>query len=170
MAITQQQHTAVIKLVTGMFDAAPGAVYLGQLTGYVEAVSGAAPGVEPIRSLANALTATAAFQSLYPPFLTDNQFATRFIDRLLGDAVGDSEAMAWAVSWINGLLASGMSRGDVIYDAIAALDPGHARVYFVESDADGNITSGSANNDHVARLRFNAGLVGMADLDAVNFA
>jgi hypothetical protein len=121
MAITQQQQAAIIKLTTGMFGAAPGAVYLEELSAYVEAVIAAAPGVDPIRALANALTGTAAFQSsqLYPPGLSDTDFAARLLDNLLGDALTDGAARDWAQSWAQGLLSAGMSRGDVLYFAIS---------------------------------------------------
>jgi hypothetical protein len=122
--VTPQQQENLTKLAVGMFGAAPGAVHLEDFAEYVALVGAASPGVDPILSLANALTGTPVFQSsqLFPAGMSDGDFATRFIDTLLGDAVADTAAVDWATAWLQNLLAAGLSRGDVIYHATAALD------------------------------------------------
>jgi hypothetical protein len=123
--VTPQQQENLIKLAVGMFGAAPGAVHLEDFAEYHAAVGAAAPGANPLLGLANTLAATPTFQSsrLYPSGLTDDAFASGFVDNLVGDAVSDDpEALAWASGWMANLLGEGFSRGDAAYSAIAALD------------------------------------------------
>ncbi|BDV01801.1 S-layer protein [Thermodesulfomicrobium sp. WS] len=112
MAMTTEQRAEIIKIVVGMFGAAPGATYLSELSAYAG---------KPAQ-LVQDLTATGAFTSLYPSFLTNEEFATNFITKLLGNAVTDAAAKAWAIDWMKNGLDAGLSRGQMIFEAIKALD------------------------------------------------
>lgn len=112
MAMTAEQRTAIIKAVVGMFGAAPGATYLNELSPYAGNTT----------QLIHDLTTTTAFKTLYPTFLTNQEFATKFLNNLLGSAVTDADAKAWAINWMTSMLNTGASRGQVIAEALAALD------------------------------------------------
>jgi S-layer protein len=112
MAMTAEQRTAIIKAVVGMFGAAPGATYLNELSPYAGKTT----------QLIHDLTTTTAFKTLYPTFLTNQEFATKFLNNLLGSAVTDADAKAWAINWMTSMLNTGASRGQVIAEALAALD------------------------------------------------
>lgn len=111
MAITATQRTEIVKVIVGLFDAAPGAVYLNEFTSFAGNSAG----------LVSALVATPAFQAIYPTFLTSEEFAAKFVDNLVGSAAAAADK-AWAANWIAGRLNAGESRADVVADAIAALD------------------------------------------------
>jgi hypothetical protein len=111
MAMTAAQRTEIIQTVVGMFGAAPGATYLNELSAYAGNVKG----------LIKDLTGTNAFKSIYPTFLTNEEFATNFLNNLLGTTVTDTAAKTWAKNWMKGLLDAGKSRGDVIFEALDAL-------------------------------------------------
>lgn len=117
MAITAAQRTDIIKAVVGVFNAAPGATYLNSFTAYGSNIEG----------LVNDLVADPAFTAIYPVFLTNEEFAAKYIDSLVGNAAA-AEDKAWAVNWLAGQLNSGMSRADAIILAVtelqaAAADP-----------------------------------------------
>ncbi len=106
----------VIQLIQIMFNAAPGAHFLNELTALVEN--------EDIteNQLANILAETDFFkQSMFnDSLLTNNEFATQFINYNVGNLVS-AENKAWAVSTIETMLVDGQSRGDTIHRAVTAL-------------------------------------------------
>ena len=82
MAITATQRTDIVKVVVGLFNAAPGAIYLNNFTAYAGNTAG----------LTNDLIADPAFTSIYPSFLTSLEFGTKFIDALVGNAAAYTPA------------------------------------------------------------------------------
>ena len=115
MAINSTQQTQIIQLTVGMFNAAPGAVYMNDFADFVGAGSS-------IQGLANALAATSTFQgaSFYPTSLSSSEFATRCIDNLVGGTATAADK-SWAADQIVNKLAAGESRGDAMHWAITAL-------------------------------------------------
>ena len=108
--ITTQERTNILKLVAGMFNAAPGANYLNEFTTAYQALGNNFAG------LATALGNTGAFKSLYPSTLTATEFATKFLTTLGLQA--NTEAAAWVQAKVN----SGASFSSVILQAVSALD------------------------------------------------
>lgn len=105
MAITATQRNDLMNLVVGMFDAAPTAAIL---EGFVASIEAGAT----MSQMANDLAATAEFKSLYPIWLTSDEFATRFATNIL-DGNTDAAGLALAISEVKAMLANGMSYGDV---------------------------------------------------------
>jgi Ca2+-binding RTX toxin-like protein len=110
MAITAAEQTSIVRLVVGMFNAAPGATYLNAISSIFEANG------HNLTTLATTLSNTAAFQSIYNTGLTSQQFATSFLTTL--GLQGNQTATDFIVAKAN----SGESRGDIILDAINALE------------------------------------------------
>lgn len=114
MAITAETRTDIIEIVVGMFDAAPGASVLAELTASVDAGTS-------LRDLTVALANSTVFQAAYPNFLTNEEFATNFLTSILGGNVTQEimdEAVAIAVTELNG----GMSRADLVWLVIDFMD------------------------------------------------
>lgn len=111
MAITATQRTEIVKIIVGLFDAAPGAVYLDQFASFAGNPAG----------LIATLVDTPAFKTIYPTFLTSEEFATKFVNNLVGSAAADADK-AWAIDWIAGKLEAGQSRAAVATEVLAALD------------------------------------------------
>lgn len=110
MAITATQRTDIVKVVVGLFNAAPGAIYLNNFTAYAGNTAG----------LTNDLIADPAFTSIYPSFLTSLEFGTKFIDALVGNAAAAADKQ-WAAKWIAGQLDAGSSRAEVVTLAVTEL-------------------------------------------------
>jgi hypothetical protein len=110
MAITAAEQTSIVRLVVGMFNAAPGATYLNTIASIFEANG------HNLASLATTLSGTAAFQSMYSNGMTSQQFATAFLTTL--NLQNNQTANDFIVAKAN----SGESRGDIILDAINALE------------------------------------------------
>jgi len=108
--ITTQERTNILKLVAGMFNAAPGAAYLAEFTTSYQALNG------NLANLATALGNTGAFKSLYPNTLTATEFATKFLTTL--GLQNNTEAKDWVQAKVN----AGASFSSVIYQAVLALD------------------------------------------------
>lgn len=113
MAITADERNNVITLLVGMFDAAPSAELL---TGFVSDIESGKTNEE----LAGDLAATGEFQSLYPVWLTNDEFAANFVNNLLGDNVSDA-TMQEGVDFVAALLNGGASRGEAVNTAVSAL-------------------------------------------------
>lgn len=113
MSISISARTDLITYIVGMFDVAPGQSYLSTF------MQQQAQGVST-SALVNSLSNTAAFKNLYSDSLSNSEFATQFIDALVGDSVSDS-GKSWASNWLLSKLESGNTRGDAIYTAISAL-------------------------------------------------
>jgi S-layer protein len=132
MAITAEARTDIIALVVGMFDAAPGATFLSQFVNAVDAGS-------TIDTLAADLAGTAAFKGTYPDLQTNNEFATKFVDNLVGTEASDA-SKAWAVTWIEAQLNGGATKAEVIVSSINALRA------IDETDANWGNAAGALNN------------------------
>ena len=113
MAISAETHREIIQLVVGMFDAAPGATFLPEFISAVESGT-------TFNALAEDLSKTTYFQELYPDQDTSNSFSTKFIDALVGGEVAESDEN-WAVGFVEGLLASGVTRAEAMVTTINAL-------------------------------------------------
>ncbi len=115
MALTLAEQNALVQVAVGMYDAAPGGVYLNDFTNFVEAGNS-------IQALVNVLAGSPSFQApaFFPNSLTNGQFGVKFIDQLVGTDVAAADK-AWAASWIEGQLNAGVSRGDAIINAVSAL-------------------------------------------------
>ena len=110
MAITATQRNDVISLLVGMFDAAPSAALMTSFVADIEAGGTNA-------TLAETLDDTAEFQSLYPVWLTDAEFATNFTTNLLDGHTSSSE-LATAIAAVESILAGGASRGQTANIAV----------------------------------------------------
>jgi S-layer protein len=109
MAITAAEQTNVVKLVVGMFNAAPGSIYLAAIDSVFEANG------HNFSALSETLSGTAAFQTMYPPDLPAEQFAAAFLGTLgLQDNL---DAIAFVVAKSN----AGVNRGQIILDGLVAL-------------------------------------------------
>lgn len=109
MAITVEARTEIISLVVGMFNAAPGASVLSELTASYEAGA-------TVAQIAASLANTTQFKGLYPNFMTNGEFATKIVNNLLAEAT--AEAKAEAVTVLTGELNGGMSRVNAFLAAI----------------------------------------------------
>jgi hypothetical protein len=109
MAITADDRTQIIELVTLMFNAAPGATYLSDIVSVFEANG------HNMQALAETLGQTGIYQSLNPNFQTAEEFAASFLTPL--GLQGDSFAVDFVVSRFN----SGVSKADIEYQAFQAL-------------------------------------------------
>lgn len=114
MAITVENRTNLVGLVVGMFGAAPGASVLSDLVASFEAGA-------TLKQIAANVANTTEFTSIFPTFLTNEEFATKVVNQLVGTEVVAAEKAA-AVVTLTTMLNGGASRTDVFVDAIAALD------------------------------------------------
>jgi hypothetical protein len=117
MASITEQHRDVYKLAIGMYAAAPGMLYLGELNG---ALAAGMTVSDVYRALANA----PSFHLQHPGFgpqATNTQFTNAFLDRVLGTEV-TPQARQVAFSFIADRLAAGVTRADVMKLAMDALD------------------------------------------------
>lgn len=109
-SITVQERTTILKLVAGMFNAAPGATYLNEFTDAFVALN------KDFGALAAALGNTAPFQSLYPSYLTAEEFANKFLATLgLKD---NAEAQDWVQAHKN----AGEDNASIIFQALVAIE------------------------------------------------
>lgn len=111
--ITTEQRNELTALFVAMFNAAPGAA---NLTDMVEAVEGGAT----LAEVAATLAAKADFQSVYPGFLTAEEFTGRVVANLLTTDT-PAGAKSFATSWILGQLNAGTSRSEVLSLSVQAL-------------------------------------------------
>ena len=108
--VTTQERTNILKLVAGMFNAAPGATYLSGFTDAFVAMN------KDYSALATALGESDAFKSLYPSFLTAEEFANKFLDTL------GLKADTNAQDWVKAKVTAGESYASVIFQALLALE------------------------------------------------
>jgi len=121
MVISVTQRNEIFYLVVGMFNAAPGAKYLSEFSNAITAGSSVA-------GLAEVLTATATFKGLYPDYQSSTEFATSFVNNVLGSTVTDANKNT-AIAQIASELDAGSSKAQVIVKALttlAAVDPANA--------------------------------------------
>lgn len=109
-SIQTQERTNILKLVAGMFNAAPGATYLNEFTDAYVALN------KDLGALAAGLGQTGAFQAMYPSFLTAEEFADKFLDTL------GLKANAEAQDWVKAKVTAGESYASVIFQALVAID------------------------------------------------
>lgn len=116
MTITAMQQTEIIKLSQAMFNAAPGAVYLGNFADYMTANNAT------MTDLANFLANSSEFiqSSSYPTSLTNTEFSARFVTNMVGGTVSNT-THSMAVSTIANMLDAGQTRGEVMLWAADAL-------------------------------------------------
>lgn len=109
-SITVQERTTILKLVAGMFNAAPGATYLNEFTDAFVALN------KDFGALAAALGNTAPFQSLYPSYLTAEEFANKFLATL---GLKDN---AEAQDWVQARKNAGEDNASIIFQALVAIE------------------------------------------------
>lgn len=132
MAITVETRTEIIELVVGMVGAAPGANILSELADIVD-------GGLSLNDLAIALANNPAFKTLYPTFLTNEEFATNYLTELLGAEV-DATTLATSIDAMVADLNGGLHRGAAMYKAITTLSD------FAEDDASFGNAAAALNN------------------------
>ncbi|MDH7944195.1 hypothetical protein QGM61_10230 [Pseudohongiella sp. SYSU M77423] len=114
MAISTEARTELLTVVVAMFDAAPGVGVLSDLSAAYE--SGAT-----VAQIAASLAASAEFKSIYPTFLSNTEFATQFVDNLLGSTVS-ATTRTFAIGELTTMLNNGMTRSETVLAAVAALN------------------------------------------------
>lgn len=110
---TEQRKTEMYQFFAVAFSAAPGTVYLQQLREAVE--SGLTT-----KAIVNVFTQKQQFTDVYSPFLSNQVFATNIVNNVIKNSA-DAAAKQAAVNDIVSALASGLSRGDVIFNVFGNL-------------------------------------------------
>ncbi len=108
MAMTTAQQTDMYRFFAIAFGGAPGVTYMNQLADAL------ASGMTT-KQVVNVFTTKAVFTSVYPNFYTNAQFAENLVNNVVKDSAS-AAAKLEARNDIVAALASGMSRGDVIYN------------------------------------------------------
>lgn len=116
--VSTAERGNILKLVAGMFNAAPGAAYLQEFSEAFAAMG------RDYGALARALGQTAAFKGLYPPQQGADAFTTQFLGTL------GLQLKLEAQTWVKAQLAAGKPHWQVMVEALAAIvetsDPGYA--------------------------------------------
>ncbi len=154
MAITAEQRKEVISLLVGMFDAAPSAELL---TGFVASIENG----QSLESLANDLAATDEFASLYPVWLTNDEFATNFVTNIL-DGNTSAAALAEGIATVTAMLNGGSTRGEAANQAVALLT-----AVPVTDTIWGQAAQGLANKVDVATYFATTKLTAASEFDAL---
>ena len=113
MALTTAQKTDLYRFFALAFDAAPGVTFMNQLD---EAINSPMT----LKQVVNEFIKKPEFTSIYFNFLTNQEFARKFVDRNVA-STATTAAKDEAVTQITALLNAGHSRGDVIVDVFGAL-------------------------------------------------
>jgi Ca2+-binding RTX toxin-like protein len=113
MALTAATKTDLYRFFAIAFNAAPGVTYMSQLATASE--SGMT-----VRQIVDVFTTKPEFTASYPNFFTDQQFATKLVDTVVGNAA-TTAAKAEAVADIQAALAAGLSKGTVIFNVFSNL-------------------------------------------------
>ncbi len=111
MALTTAERSNITKLVVAMFNAAPGATYLAELTVAFEANG------RSLTNLARDLSNTAAYKALNPAFQTAAEFAAALLTPLGLQA--NTTAVDFVVSRFNA--GNGNNKGQIAFDVANAL-------------------------------------------------
>lgn len=122
MALTTQERSNIIKLTVVMFNAAPGATYLADLTTAYETNG------RSLAQLAITLAENGAYKALNPVFQTASGFATAFLTPL------GLQANQIAIDFVITKFNAGLSKGQIAYDAAVALD-GTSSAEFADAKA-----------------------------------
>lgn len=133
MAITTTERDQIIKLVVGMFNAAPGATYLNTITSIYEANG------HNLTALAQTLSGTSVFQAMYPSFQTSTEFATSFLSQF------GLQTNQTAIDYIVARVNAGVNKGEIILNAIVLLDG-------INSSVGGQIGAAAAQLDNKAAV------------------
>ncbi|MDY0036815.1 MAG: hypothetical protein RBS05_12975 [Zoogloea oleivorans] len=114
MSITATQRTELIKVTVGLFNAAPGAVYLNAFVPFAGNTKG----------LVEALVSDPAFTAIYPAYSTEAEFIGKFIDTLIGTATvgGSATTVADAKAWYAARLNAGETRAAIASEILTDLD------------------------------------------------
>ena len=107
MPMTAQQQADAYKFFIVAFGAAPGTVYMDQLsTAYDAGLT--------TKQIVNIYTTKEAFTARYPNFLSNGDFATSLVNNVVGNSA-NAAAKTEAVADITAALNSGFTRGDIIF-------------------------------------------------------
>lgn len=109
MAITTQEQQNIIGLTVGLFNAAPGAQYLEELTAVYEANGNS------LEALVNYILTTDAFNAQYASAQSDEDVIAIAVETFGVDQ--DSEAFAEASAFFANGLAAGRSAADLLIEA-----------------------------------------------------
>lgn len=107
MALTQATKTELYRFFVIAFDAAPGVEYMNQLAEASEF------GMS-VQEIVEVFTQKPQFTEVYPTFLSNDQFATKLIENVVGGSA-DADAKAEAKADVEAALNAGWTRGEVIY-------------------------------------------------------
>ncbi len=117
---TEQTRTSLIGLSVVMLGSAPGTDLLNE---WVDAIN---DGMTE-EDIANHIAASDAFTSTYPTFLTNEEFATSFLENLMGSEEVPAALVTAAVGIVTGLLNDGMTRGALSLAVIGAMYDIHSQ-------------------------------------------
>jgi hypothetical protein len=113
MPLTAATKTDLYRFFVLAFDAAPGVTYMNQL-------AAASDSGMSVQQIVNEFTKKSEFTNVYFNFLTNQEFATKFVNNSVASTTS-AAAKAEAVDQIVAALNSGYSRGDVIYQVFSNL-------------------------------------------------
>lgn len=154
MAMTAAQQTDAYRFFAIAFGAAPGVTYMNQIA---EAYGAGMT----TKEIVNVYTTKPQFTSVYPTFYTNAQFAEALIENVVGSSAS-AAAKAAAKADVEGALAAGWTRGDVIYQIFNNLAEKSA------SDPDwGNTAKLLANQVAVAKYFTEVALGDTTDLSVL---
>ncbi|WP_313074038.1 hypothetical protein [Melaminivora sp.] len=155
MAMTQEQKNDAYKFFIVAFGAAPGVEYMNQL----DDAYGAGMTSQQI---VNVYADKPQFEAKYPKFLTNEQFADRLIENVVGASATDAAKSA-AKADVAAALNAGWSKGDVVYQIFQNLSNK------AEDDAEwGGTAKMLENKVTVAEYVTEELLVNMTDLNALS--
>lgn len=121
MAITVGQQTQILKIVVGLFNAAPGATYLTDLANFISAGG-------TMQNLAQALAATTVFTGTLAGRVTQPAIVTQLMSNFgLTYNTGTLAAAGVNASddtqtWLNAQVVANTNYGDIIYTATTLLN------------------------------------------------
>lgn len=155
MAMTQTQKTEAYQFFIIAFGAATGVEYMNQLNdAYAAGMT--------TKQIVNVYTTKPQFEAEYPRFLTNEQFADKLIENVVG-ASATAAAKAQAKADVAAALNAGWTKGDVVYQIFTNLAAKPA------ADADWGKTSQMlANKVAVAAYVTETLLVNTTDLNKLN--
>ena len=113
MAMTTAQKTDMYRFFSIAFNAAPGVTYMGQLETALAANM-------TTKQVVNVFTTKPDFLATYPTYLDDAMFAVKLIENVVGTSATQVNKDAAAAD-VKAALASGMTRGDVVYQIFTNL-------------------------------------------------
>lgn len=131
MAISIEAREDLVTLVVGMFDAAPGAAVLTDLTvAYEAGIAAGGSSADVMNNIAISLASSSFYKEIYPEFLTNSEFAVKLVNNLAGDtldATTKADASALLLAQLNGMDTStagakAAARAAVTMTAIAAIE------------------------------------------------